>query len=270
MLSLASVLVLFMLKLGVLGSDITTYTDVECMKSFSNLRAVNGYPDGVCTPLELSKPETFQLAKLDDGCAVTLYGENEGPLSCSSSLKIVAQMGTCYNTSWVYYSIDGCLQPRSSSLILPTSTPIPTPVSVPSSTISVASATATISEESEPRTNRTTGAIVGGITGSVASFAVIFGIVLCLRRRYQEKPLPAPPSHEHSNDSALMEAGRGSLMSLPKAPIEMSAHEATMEIGRNSGFVFRAELPADPAFGDKKALHEYVRAEDRDSTSSWI
>jgi hypothetical protein len=56
----------------VLSTDITTYSDGACQKSFDNLRTVNGYPDGVCTSLEVSangSPKTFQLARLDSGCA---------------------------------------------------------------------------------------------------------------------------------------------------------------------------------------------------------
>lgn len=52
------------------GSAITTYTDSTCQKSFNNLNVVNGYPDGVCTQLNiLGNLQAFQIAKLDDGCA---------------------------------------------------------------------------------------------------------------------------------------------------------------------------------------------------------
>lgn len=66
--TLYAIFVVFTLFSVALSSDITTYTDGKCTKSFNNLDAVNGYPDGVCTPLNLSD-KTFQIAKLDPGCA---------------------------------------------------------------------------------------------------------------------------------------------------------------------------------------------------------
>ncbi|KAF1954192.1 hypothetical protein CC80DRAFT_129864 [Byssothecium circinans] len=262
MLSLFIFVIFFVLGFGVWGSDITTYSDGECKKSFNNLHAVNGYPDGVCTQLGMSSngtPRTFQLARLDDGCAVTIYGANEGPDPCSSSLKIVAQIGTCYNASWVYYSIDGCVQPSASSIILPTTTPTPTSTSTPIATATVANydASPTTTPISAPGTSHT-GAVVGGITGGVAAFAVLLALTMVLlRRQYLGKPLPPPPAYELPDDHALIEAGQGSIM-LP---------EKAYEMGRNSAFEYRVELPADPAFGDKKALHEYARVQ-REST--WI
>ena len=53
-----------------MGSDITSFTDGKCKTSFNNLDVVNGYPEGVCTPLKITgKLQTFQIAKLDPGCA---------------------------------------------------------------------------------------------------------------------------------------------------------------------------------------------------------
>jgi hypothetical protein len=55
----------------VASSAITTYTDGTCQKSFNNLNdVVNGYPDGVCTALNItSNLQAFQIARLDPGCA---------------------------------------------------------------------------------------------------------------------------------------------------------------------------------------------------------
>lgn len=57
-----------------LGTDIVTFTDDKCRTSFNNLDTVNGYPDGLCEPLEIiGKLETFQIAKLDEGCVGMCY-----------------------------------------------------------------------------------------------------------------------------------------------------------------------------------------------------
>ena len=54
---------------GSLGSDIVTFSDDKCQKSFNTLDTVNGYPDGLCEPLEITGSlNAFQIAELDPGC----------------------------------------------------------------------------------------------------------------------------------------------------------------------------------------------------------
>ncbi|PVH93400.1 hypothetical protein DM02DRAFT_634593 [Periconia macrospinosa] len=265
----------------VLASDITTYADGNCQRSFTNLNVVNGYPDGVCTPLQLSptgSPSSFQIAKLDPGCAVTLYGADENPLSCSSSLKIVAEMGTCYNATWAYYSVDGCFSPKSnpSSSILPlAATPSLSPppamstfnqitTSSPSSLLtsspspSSSSSTSSPSPDSTPSPPPPPRAIIGGITASVAGLALFLTLGLFLLRRRQRrlkrsmnKPLPSIPRFELPNDGALIEAGaHASIVPPQRAAIvggwarkvdeEMREMEP-VEIGRNSVYEDRIE-----------------------------
>lgn len=68
---------------GSLGTDIVTFTDEKCRQSFKALDAVNGYPDGMCEPLEIiGKVETFQVAKLDEGCV--------GKFLCQIPIAIVS------------------------------------------------------------------------------------------------------------------------------------------------------------------------------------
>ena len=55
---------------GSLGTDITTFTDEKCHTSFDHLETVNGYPDGVCTLLNIrGNLEAFQIQKLDPECS---------------------------------------------------------------------------------------------------------------------------------------------------------------------------------------------------------
>lgn len=53
----------------VLASDITSFTDEKCIRSWRGLDTVNGYPDGLCKPLNMTKGQSFQIQELDAGCA---------------------------------------------------------------------------------------------------------------------------------------------------------------------------------------------------------
>lgn len=154
--------------------------------------------------------------------AVTLYGENEGPLVCSSATKMVGVLATCYNSSWVYYSIDGCLPPVSRSakvsLIGPTATG-------PSATES-ASASASAIPDSRVHTR----VIVGSTVGGVLCVALgLTGAFLILRRR--RRALFVGPKHELSEDQARAESDAAAKK---RYPGELWGDHAAVEIGRNS------------------------------------
>lgn len=51
------------------ASDITSFTDARCMHSWHAVDTVNGYPDGLCKPLNVTRGQSFQIQKLDSGCA---------------------------------------------------------------------------------------------------------------------------------------------------------------------------------------------------------
>lgn len=163
--------------------------------------------------------------------AVTLYGENAGPLTCSSTTKIVGHLATCYDSSWVFYSIDGCLPPNSSS----------TRVSSAGATAVGVSAAHVASTTSVPRVQ--TGIIVGG---TVAGFSVVIlgvaGVWLILRHR-RRKSDASKLTHELSDDRALVESDAAAEKHHPK---ELWGDHAAVEIGRNSryeGVMRDAALP---------------------------
>ncbi|KAJ8113438.1 hypothetical protein OPT61_g4429 [Boeremia exigua] len=158
--------------------------------------------------------EPTQLTK-----EVTLYGENVGPLSCSSPTKIVGHLATCYDSSWVYYSIDGCLPPVAS----------PAKASM-KPTATGPSATKDASSTSEPKTH--TGVIVGSTVAGVSCVLLgVTGALLILRRR--RKMQTTKPSHELSEDRALAESDAAAEK---KHPRELWGDHAAIEIGRNSRF----------------------------------
>jgi hypothetical protein len=53
----------------VAASDITSFTDAKCTRSWRALDTVNGYPDGLCKPLNVTRGQSFQVQELDRGCA---------------------------------------------------------------------------------------------------------------------------------------------------------------------------------------------------------
>ncbi|KAF2467947.1 uncharacterized protein BDR25DRAFT_327148 [Lindgomyces ingoldianus] len=210
------------------ATGIGTFTDNKCTKSHDLLTGPNGYPDGTCTPLNLtSSLPGFQVVGLDSGCAVTIYGhDDETNQPCSSPTKIVAELASCYNSSWVYYSIDGCDPPGQ------------TPSAAP-----------TLSTTPQHKNSSNIGAIVGGIVGGVVGIAlVIIVIFLCYRQRKGLVALQTPPPSYELPNGAVMELHQ----SEKKAHTELYAHEAAVEMGRNSTYIPPAELPAEERLEAKK------------------
>jgi hypothetical protein len=229
-----SVVCHLILVIFVVASDITSFTDTKCTRSWREIDTVNGYPDGLCKPLNVTQGQTFQIQELDRGCAgmfsmlpvrarltctVTLYGDNEGALMCSSTTKIVGHLATCYDSSWVYYSIDGCLTPASSSATLSTKPTATGP-----------SATRTASTALEPRVH--TGIIVGSTVAGVSCVILgLIGALLVLRRR--RKAQSTDRKHELPEDQARVESDAAAEK---KQAGELWADHAALEIGRNSRF----------------------------------
>ncbi|KAK3686669.1 hypothetical protein LTR37_019600 [Vermiconidia calcicola] len=214
------------------GTQVQTFSDSECEVSLNDWEGPNGYPGGLCTSLlRQGNYSSFMITALDPGCAITLYGPGtpDGPCSPNAAPgSIVADPAKCYNTTWAYYSIDGCFksatrsgrQTTESSSRTSTSTS-PSP-STSTSTSSHTHSTGDASRESStasarPSPNRhdgggggtNVGAIVGGTIGGVA-FGVLLaalGIYFFIRSRrarreqpptYPGGPSELPPSEYHS------------------------------------------------------------------------
>lgn len=60
---------LFFMLVAVCASDITSFTDAKCTRSWRSVDTVNGYPDGLCKPLNVTAGQSFQVQQLDPGCA---------------------------------------------------------------------------------------------------------------------------------------------------------------------------------------------------------
>lgn len=178
------------------ATSLALYNDTACSASgvIENVAALDGYPDGQCTHLtDLQGGDTFQGFKfltLDDGCAstspegvpsqknlltslrphsVTLYGPDS--VVCSGFV-FAASLNVCYNTSWTYYSVDGCSVPSISS-------------STPTSTSTSSSVTVTASTSSSGKTPSLSGGALAGVivVAIVAAAAIAVAAIFFLGRR---------------------------------------------------------------------------------------
>ncbi|KAK3700778.1 hypothetical protein LTR37_015750 [Vermiconidia calcicola] len=214
-------------------TQVQTFSDSECEVSLNDWEGPNGYPGGLCTSaLRQGNYSSFMITALDPGCAITLYGPGTPNGPCSPNAApgaIVADPAKCYNTTWAYYSIDGCFKSatrsgkkstESSSRTSTSTFPSPsTSTSTSSRTDSTggasrASSTASASPSPDRQNNddddgTNTGAIVGSTIGGVAFGALLaaLGIWLFIRSRrarrdqlpsYPGGPAELPPSEYHS------------------------------------------------------------------------
>ncbi|KAF2438969.1 hypothetical protein P171DRAFT_502090 [Karstenula rhodostoma CBS 690.94] len=207
------------------ASNIATFEDQKCKESKENMNGPNGYPNGTCMPLDKKGSyKSFQIVGLDGGCSVTLYGKDSDPGSpCSSETQLeFPRIGTCYNASWLYYSID--------SVTRLTHCHHPTHYATP---------TATENTFAESPHKKNTGAIAGGVVGGVVGLvlvaASVFFSVKRNRRLQQEarKPVSATAPNE-----------------LPTQDVKYKiySHEASLppqEMGRNSVYISPSELHND-------------------------
>ena len=101
---------------------------------------------------------------------VTIYGNDTiATEPCSATVLQFANVAQCYNASWVYYSIDGC--------------------SIPSSSSESASSSSSSSSVNA-------GAIAGGVIGALAGIGILAGLFwyFCVSRSKGENPEAPVPS----------------------------------------------------------------------------
>lgn len=131
--SLFILIPLLLLTHKVSTTNIATFTDSTCQSSYRNLAGPNGYPNGTCTSFQyIGSYKSFQVVDMDEGCSgnkepspshhnlptkltsiVTIYGASNPDDPCSpNATPQYAEIGQWYNSSWKYYSIDGCTHPQ--------------------------------------------------------------------------------------------------------------------------------------------------------------
>lgn len=156
----------------------------------------------------------------------------------------MASIGTCYNTSWVYYSIDGCVQSTATSATTATS--------------STSSSSSSSTASSSPAVSG--GEIAGAVVGSVCGLGVIVAVsayLLWFRPRQQDKkktarqaalehgpPGTAAPAYEAGAGAGAAAGGAKAARTLPS---ELSSPTETAELPSAVGVA--AEVPGDKPAG---------------------
>ncbi|KAK8156507.1 hypothetical protein IWX90DRAFT_100890 [Phyllosticta citrichinensis] len=184
------------------ATTFATFYDDACQESYSGFSGPDGFPNGTCTDLDQANGgafKSFQVVELDPGCAVTIYDNNTSEGPCSPVVLQVADLARCYNTTWTYYSIDGCTAPSSS-----TSSSSPTP--------------SASGRARRKKKHHHTGAIVGGVVGGLAGGAAVASLASFLLRRRRRRRRAAQmgssaagtgPPAELPHDGAVSEMGSG-------------------------------------------------------------
>jgi len=215
-------LLCFLVRWSFADSIISRFTDTDCKDSLDSLYGPNGYPNGTCTDLRAENKTygSFQVVRLDSGCAVTIYQNDTDADICSGfALEVQLQPVVCYNSSWAYYSIDEC-DPTAQST----------------------SAAATTST-APAKKNTSTGAIVGGTIGGVLGLALLAGVLMFIyRKRIAKKKEPGSSGtyhgvvesdmtdvHELSTDGpkempAVTSGYQDPAKVEPIAPVELAGH----------------------------------------------
>jgi len=158
-------------------SQIALFEDDNCQESLRGLEGPNGYPNGTCTDLRRNGPYgSFQVVGLDPGCTVTIY-MNDTTVDICSGFQEEIQPIDCYNSTFVYYSIDFCDAGAIGES--PSATSTPTPTSSPSST-----------PPPPGSSGLSTGAIAGAAVGGGIGLGIIIGLAvfLIMRRRHSSRP----------------------------------------------------------------------------------
>ncbi|KAI0454466.1 hypothetical protein F5B21DRAFT_475484 [Xylaria acuta] len=147
------------------ATTILTFSDRGCHTRSGSISVKDSPGSGACTRLT-SGYTSFMIGKLGDGCAVTIYGHDPKDSICSATNLTLAETTVCYNSSWIYFSVDNCAPLGTTSL-----------ESV-SSTTSIASTTSTTTTTSTPNPvsdGVNVGAVVGGTVSGVFVVAVLAG-----------------------------------------------------------------------------------------------
>ncbi|KAI1751221.1 hypothetical protein F4782DRAFT_531741 [Xylaria castorea] len=146
-------------------TTILTFSDRNCRTRSGSINAKNSPGSGECTKLTAGLT-SFMIGALGDGCTVTIYGDDPKDPICSATNLELAETTVCYNSSWVYFSVDECT---------------PSSGSTSASTSSAASTTSTATTTSTPNpasNGINIGAVVGGTVSGVFVVAIIVGAAL--------------------------------------------------------------------------------------------
>ncbi|KAH7076710.1 hypothetical protein BKA63DRAFT_288161 [Paraphoma chrysanthemicola] len=201
-------------------TQIALFSDSNCQNSLRGVEGPNGYPNGTCTDFRRTGSYgSFHVVGMDPGCTVTIYADDySGDICSSTAPQLEINLVDCYNSSYIFYSIDWCNSPRSAT---------PLPSASPSAKVS-------------------TGAIVGGVVGGVVVLGILIGFGVCIWKR------------KRGNDDAPQEVngtGVAELSYEPK-PMEMDGESGMMAYKRNAEV--QVQVQREPIeIGDCEVGREY-------------
>ncbi|KAI0433234.1 hypothetical protein F5Y09DRAFT_90906 [Xylaria sp. FL1042] len=151
------------------ASSILTFSDQNCRTLSGTINVTDTTGSGECTRLTKGY-ESFMIGTLGEGCSVTIYGHDKQNSICSATNNSLAEPDVCYNSTWVYFSVDVCSPPASISQSFSTST---LATSTSSTTPTTTGTPTTIPGHTSSGIN--VGAVVGGTIAGVFVFALIVG-----------------------------------------------------------------------------------------------
>lgn len=140
--------------------------------------------------------------------AVTLYGPGSSDNPCDPDAapgSIVADPSRCYNTTWAYYSIDMCLDLRTSTLTTAVTSAVSSSTFSRSASLHSSSQAASPASSSGSPANSTahkstasTGVVVGATIGGVAFGVIVATIGIISFKRYRRVRQSRPPRYSDS------------------------------------------------------------------------
>ncbi|KAI1266040.1 hypothetical protein F5Y18DRAFT_384380 [Xylariaceae sp. FL1019] len=157
------------------ASVVQTYTDANCKKLKLEITVDNSTGSGDCTSLKTGY-KSFMITSLGKGCSVTIYGK-DGDEFCSATNNSIATDQVCYDSEWIFFSVDECAKAQTSSTLLPTTSMTTSTISTSTTTTPTVPATST-APASGAKETANVGAIVGGTVSSVFVVSIVTGTAL--------------------------------------------------------------------------------------------
>ncbi|KAG8160193.1 hypothetical protein KVR01_009729 [Diaporthe batatas] len=232
-----------------IASSVITFSDADCQQSQTRIAGENGYPDGFCTNIADKAGTTYQsfmFTVLDDGCVPTIYLSDTTEDQCSGFPE-VGFLSRCYNTSWIYYSIDGCTPLGSGDTSSGASTTLPTSSTAAASDTSSAPAATTSHRVSD-------GAIAGAVVGSVCGLGIIAAVCVYFfwfrpKQRERKRELKREIEESGMRDAA----GAGSAGAGRKEEEDGEAYLINMRESQQQSHEMQAMPDVFEAPGDNRA-----------------
>ncbi|KAI0205446.1 hypothetical protein F4808DRAFT_409253 [Astrocystis sublimbata] len=88
------------------ASTVLTFSDGDCRTRLASV-AVPDALDGMCTKFHKGY-SSLMIGTLGTSCTATFYGDDPMEPIYSQNNRTLAEEETCYNSLWLYFSVDDC------------------------------------------------------------------------------------------------------------------------------------------------------------------